>query len=391
MLFMASSENFSESFMSEAQQNNDTLQLLLFVDNRHSSEKNIEQIREYLGNLSKDYKFQLQVLEISECPHLVEHFKLVATPALVKVNPPPQQTLAGTNLTAKLKKYWYQWQTTLKENNDIFQNYLDKDSLLHTCLPSSELIRLKDDIFHLKKEVKQLQQQIKFKDQMLSMLAHDLRSPLTAASIAVETIELAQNQENYKEKETLRKKLIKQAKNQFLIMNNMINDLLQASKVINNQFNVVPTPINLLSLTDDILENMQPKLQEKKQVLIKEFPQNLPLVYADSKLITQVIINLIDNASKYSPDSASIILSIVHKTTQKIQVSIIDTGSGIPDMEKHRIFDDHFRLKRDRKQDGYGIGLSLCRQIINAHYGHIWVDNNGTKGSCFRFTLPVYR
>lgn len=367
---------------------NNNLQLLLFVDNRHSSQKNIEQIKNYLHSLTADYYFQLEVLEISKHPHLVEHFKLVATPALVKVNPLPQHTLAGSNLTAQLQKCWYKWQESLENSN--FYEFSSNDSTFQTCLPSVDLIHLQDELFQLKQEIDKLKQQIQFKDQMLTMLAHDLRSPLTAASIALETIELAQNRDNFTDNKSLYNRLFKQAKNQFFIMNKMIGDLLQTSKNINGQLNIVPKKVDLALISKEIIEDLYPKLREKNQHLIKEIPQDLPFIYADENLIRQVLINLLENAIKYSPHSAPIILSIIHKTSQKIQVSIIDKGSGIPNTKKERIFEDHFRLKRDQQEDGYGIGLTLCRRVINAHYGQIWVDDNGNQGSCFRFTLPVY-
>lgn len=367
---------------------NNNLQLVLFVDNRHSSQKNIAQIKNYLHSLTADYYFELEVLEITKYPHLVEHFKLVATPALVKVNPSPQQTLAGSNLTAQLQKCWYKWQNSLVNNN--FYEFSNNDSTFQTCLPSVDLINLQDELFQLKQEVDKLKQQIQFKDQMLTMLAHDLRSPLTAASIAVETIKLAQNKSDFKENKSLYNILFEQAKNQFFIMNKMIGDLLQASKNINGQLNIIPKKVNLAIISQEIIEDLYPKLREKNQHLITEIPQDLPFIYADENLIKQVLINLLENAIKYSPHSAPIILSIIHKTSQKIQVNIIDVGLGIPEEQKERIFEGHFRLKRDEQQDGYGIGLTLCRRVINAHYGQIWVDDNGTQGSCFRFTLPVY-
>ena len=388
---MSSSNQESEFFSSSSYSNQKTLQLLLFVDNRHSSQKNIEQIKSYLDTLSQDYHFDLQVLEISQYPHLVEHFKLVATPALVKVNPPPQQTLAGTDLTAKLQKYWYKWQTALQENHNVFQDSPDKELLLQTCLPSSELIRLRDEIFRLKQEVEQLKQTIEFKEQMLAMLAHDLRSPLTAVSIAVETIELAQNQGKSSQNQALNQRLFKHLKNQLSTMNKMVNDLLQISTGINYKLNIVPVKVNLIALCQDIINNLPPKLKEQERSIIQEIPQDLPPVYADPQLIRQVIINLLENAIKYSSASAPITLSIIHKTTQKVQISIIDEGSGIPNEQKKRIFEGHFRLPRDSKAEGYGIGLTLCQEIVNAHYGQIWVDDNGNQGSCFRFTLPVYR
>jgi two-component system clock-associated histidine kinase SasA len=81
----------------------------------------------------------------------------------------------------------------------------------------------------------------------------------------------------------------------------------------------------------------------------------------------------------------------MHRTAQKIEVSITDNGPGIPAEMRDRVFEERYRLERDDEADGYGIGLSLCRRIITAHYGRIWVDDAiGKKGSCFRFTLPVY-
>lgn len=365
-----------------------SLQLLLFVDNRHSSQKNIQEIKQYLQSLTRDYQFQLEVLEISKYPHLVEHFKLVATPALVKVSPAPQQTLAGSNLTAQLQKWWDKWQYSLKE--DLNNNGKEKESILQTCLPSSELMRLSDEIFQLRQEVDNLKQQLNFKDQMLAMLVHDLRNPLTAASIAVETIELAKNQSDQEKFFRLQKQLCQQAKKQFNVMNKMISDLLETSKKTNNQLNIVPIKVNLSELCYGLINSISNKIRNKNQILIKDIPQDLPAVYADPELIRQVLINLIENAIKYTPDQGHITISIIHKTTQKVEISIIDTGSGIPPEKKERIFDGHFRLERDINEEGYGIGLALCRQVINAHYGQIWVDDNGNQGSCFRFTLPVY-
>ena len=77
-----------------------------------------------------------------------------------------------------------------------------------------------------------------------------------------------------------------------------------------------------------------------------------------------------------------------------MQVSISDNGPGIPTENQERIFDDRFRLQRDQAQEGYGIGLALCKRVVQAHFGQIWVDSEleqGKGGSCFHFTLPVYR
>lgn len=84
-------------------------------------------------------------------------------------------------------------------------------------------------------------------------------------------------------------------------------------------------------------------------------------------------------------------LAAIHRTTEKVQVSIRDTGPGIPRDTQQLIFKENFRLQHDRTEDGYGLGLTLRQRIVRAHYGQLWVDSKQGEGSYFHFTLPVYR
>lgn len=365
------------------------LQLLLFVDERPSSQDNIQQIKKYLQNLLADYPFELEVIEITKKPHLVEYFRIIATPALVKIFPEPRHTLAGSNLVMQLQKWWEHWKPTKQEqlNSDTELLSLDKSSWSY----SRELMELNDEIFCLKKEKEELLEQLRFKDQILAMLAHDLRSPLTAASIAIETLELVQNYSENERNQALKDNLNKQIKQQFQIMNRMITDLLQASKNMSSRLRVKPDELYLNPLCEEILEQFIPHFQDKSLHLTEDIPQDLPSVYGDKELIRQVIVNLLDNAVKYTPENGMISIFILHRTTQKVQISIADTGPGIPEEKREHIFEGHFRLQRDEEKEGYGLGLYLCRKIVRAHYGNIWVDSIPNQGSCFHFTLPVYR
>lgn len=369
-----------------------SLHLLLFIDRRPGSEDYIEQIQRYLRSLQIDAPFELQVVELAEHPHLVEYYKLVATPALVKVSPSPRQTLAGSNIIDRLKKCWPQWQASLEkpleDERDLGTKFISRSNN-NSVSYSAELIKLSDDIFSLQREKEELLEQLKFKDQILAMLAHDLRSPLTAASIAVETLEIAGNYEENDRVIKLKEQLYKQAKNQFQIMNRMITDLLEASKTMSAQFKVQPCQLYLQSLCGEIVTLFVDRLEKKSQKLEMDIPQDLPPVYADEELVRQVIVNLLDNANKYTPEGGKISLSILHRTSQKIQVSVCDDGPGIPEEKREHIFEGHFRLQRDEAQEGYGLGLSLCRKVIRAHCGQIWVDSIFDRGSCFHFTLPV--
>jgi len=136
---------------------------------------------------------------------------------------------------------------------------------------------------------------------------------------------------------------------------------------------------------------LQQRLQEKQLSLTTELPNDLPTVYADGNQIKRVLINLLDNAIKYTPVGGQVSVVALHRTTQKVQVMVADTGPGIPRENRDKIFEESYRLQRDSAQEGYGLGLALCQRIIRAHYGQIWVDSVSGEGSAFYFTLPVFR
>lgn len=258
---------------------------------------------------------------------------------------------------------------------------------------SVEQIRLADEIFRLRREKEELQHQLQFKDQIISMLAHDLRNPLTATSIALETLEMG-----YKSGDgatsrlspDLMLQLLKHARTQTRAIDRMITDILQAARGTGSELQIHPQELNLGTLCLDVLIYLEERLKAKKLKAETDIPSDLPTVLADEERIRQVLINLLDNAIKYTPIGGTIQVSALHRTAQKIQISVCDNGPGIPSENQELIFEEHYRLKRDADKDGYGIGLSLCQRIIRAHYGRIWVDSTTNRGSCFHFILPVF-
>lgn len=422
------------------------LQLLLFVDKRPSSREQIRQIQETLKELRADFPFDLQIIDVGEQPYLAEHFRLIATPALIKIHPEPKQTLAGSTLIEQLRHWWVYWQrsvedylATLNGDQSSSDNLVDRKTMLglgtaeksdldpaaapvspkvtspiagavgstqihsSSLAPfkklgsvalSAEVIQLSDEIFRLKREKEELEHQLQFKDQIISMLAHDLRNPLTATSIALETLEMGHDpKEGWSSRMTpsLTAQLLKHARTQTRAIDRMITDILQAAKGANSELRIQPQKLNIGVLCLEALDTLQERFKAKSQHIEQDIPSDLPSVLADGERVRQVIINLLDNAIKYTPVGGTISISILHRTTQKVQVSVCDNGPGIPEENRERIFEDHYRLERDEKKEGYGIGLSLCQRIIRSHYGQIWVESTQNQGSCFHFTLPVFR
>jgi two-component system, OmpR family, clock-associated histidine kinase SasA len=384
------------------------LQLLLFVDDRPKSRQQVQRILLYLKKMQTQYKFELQVIDVGEQPYLAEHFKLIATPSLIKIHPEPRQTIAGSNTIAQLKIWWPRWQTAvesylqlqnglqveiLPENSNHNSVIEDSQVSIRSVAASAELIRLSDEIFHLKQEAEKLNEQLQFKDRVIAMLAHDLRNPLTAAAIAIETL---QNNFNLDKGEFerltpgLALHLFKQARSQTKIMGKMIVDLLQVGRGTDRELLIQPERTNLNRLCFEALDELGDRFSAKSLQIDTDIPKDLPRVYADPERIRQVIINLLDNAIKYTPEGGKISICGLHRTTQKVQFSISDSGLGIPEAKRDRIFENHYRLERDESKEGYGIGLCLCQRIIRAHYGQIWVDESPSGGAAFHFTLPVY-
>jgi two-component system, OmpR family, clock-associated histidine kinase SasA len=378
-----------------------SLQLLLFVDKRPTSSEKIRRIRNYLTSLEASYRFDLQIVDVSEQPHLAEYFKLIATPSLIKIYPEPRQTLAGSNLVAQLESWWLRWQRAAEEQTAARtlegSNGLEpeaEEQSIRSIAHSGELLQLADEVFRLKQEKEELQGQLQFKDRLIAMLAHDLRNPLTAVSIALETLEMANvprsDGRGARLTPVLTTRLLKHARTQTKVLDRMIADILQAAQNTGTALRIQPHNLDLGGLCHDVLYHMQEQFQAKSLNITKDIPTDLPEVHADSERIRQVLINLLDNATKYTTAGGNLQVSILHRTTQKVQVSICDDGPGIPEENQELIFEENFRLKRDEAKDGYGIGLASCRRIIRAHYGQIWVDSSPNQGSCFNFTLPVH-
>ncbi|WP_071516817.1 histidine kinase [Geitlerinema sp. PCC 9228] len=381
------------------------LQLLLFVDKRPSSREHIQRIRHHLQELHSNYTFDLRVVDVGESPYLAEHFKLVATPSLVKIHPEPRQTLAGTNLVEQLDRWWPKWQQAVEVYKSQCElnpsrgqagqsectNLSPSQNL--SVMHSAEIMRMSDEIFRLKQEKAELQQQLQLKERLIAMLAHDLRNPLTAISIALETLQthLGSGEEppaNFKP--SLVAQLVKHARTQTKNIERMISDLLQTARNAEQPFQLQRQKCNLKQLCEEVIEYFQERCASKSQYLQADLPNDLPLVKADPERVRQVLTNLIDNAIKYTPENGVIQVAALHRTTRNVQISVCDNGFGIPPENQKHIFEDRFRLQRDQEAEGYGIGLSLCQRLIRAHYGEIWVDSVPNQGSCFHFTLPVY-
>mgnify|MGYP005846902385 CR=1 FL=1 len=171
-------------------------------------------------------------------------------------------------------------------------------------------------------------------------------------------------------------------------MTRMVKNLLDIERLETAQVSLQQNEIPLAEMADNALELVRPMLDENDHGLVVEIPRDLPNVMADSDMIIRVIVNLIENAAKYTPTGSSIWLNAEAKD-DLVTVRVRDTGPGIPNHLKDDIFDKYFRVRHKGSPSGIGLGLAFCRLAVEAHGGHIWVDNDAKGGAIFSFTLPA--
>jgi signal transduction histidine kinase len=152
---------------------------------------------------------------------------------------------------------------------------------------------------------------------------------------------------------------------------------------------VQPVVINPRQLLQEVAGETEPMVLRWGQSLILDLPSSLPLIRADEGRLRQVVLNLITNASKFTPEGGKITLRARQRDANLV-VECQDTGSGIAKEDQGRLFDAYHRVGNGSERfDGLGLGLALCKKLVELHGGKIWLESEYGQGSTFIFTLPL--
>ncbi len=354
------------------------LKLLLVASRHHLSRGDVRALVSFLERGDTGFNVSLQVADPGEQPELLELHRLIAVPALIKIAPLPKQIFAGSGILKSIEVWMPRWQ----------QDDVVKDlglSLRPTELDGSRTqkeLRLEDELLVLRQENEELINRIEAQERLLRMVAHEIRTPLTAAALALQSQRLGQiDFEKFQS-------VIKRRLDEIDILS---KELLEVGPTRWESF-FNPMKLDLASVSAEVILELE-KLWRRRNIDIHtDIPSDLPKVFADQRRMRQVLLNLMENALKFTQDGSNISLTMLHRTSQWVEVSVCDSGPGIPEEEQQRIFLDRVRLPETSNQTiGFGVGLSVCRRIVEVHGGRIWVVSEPGKGACFYFKVPIWQ
>lgn len=219
---------------------------------------------------------------------------------------------------------------------------------------------------------------------LLSSISHDLRTPL--ASIKASASSLLQEDVQWSDEE--RRSFTLAIEREADRLNRLVANLLDMSRIEGGALKPEKEWYPIDELIHDVLGRMQPVLQNR--TVRTDLPEDLPPVQLDYLQIDQVLTNLIENAVRYTPSGSPIEMSVNVEGEQMV-MSVADRGPGIPPSDLERIFDKFYRVSGRTAEGtpGSGLGLAVCKGLVEAHGGQIWTENREGGGAIFRFTLPL--
>ncbi len=220
----------------------------------------------------------------------------------------------------------------------------------------------------------------------LGNITHEFRTPLSAINASVEVI--LEDIENLSKAEL--RELLSSIHMSVSGLQTLIDNLLESISIEAGHFHIYKRPTKIDTVLLDAMRVMQPLLTRRRQQVVICKPACFPIILADPTRLAQVLVNLISNASKYSPIGTQIELTLEDIEGKIIRVTIADRGDGILSKDKELVFHRFVRLGNgDGTQYGIGLGLSVVKAIIERHCGEVGVENRQDGGSIFWFTLPI--
>jgi len=230
----------------------------------------------------------------------------------------------------------------------------------------------------------ELQKMDRMKTEFVSLVTHQIRAPLANMQGAVGRMNVDCGAVN-----ATCTKMFSILQQQFGRMDRLVEDVLNTARIEAGEIVVQTEPISIVPLITQVAEQMRARITNRR-IVVPHKP-GMPFVLADRDLFSEAFANLLDNADKYSPEQSDISID-VHANQTELIVSVFDSGPGLPEEELESVFNKFYRSDSSDSQStyGYGLGLYVSRQLIEAQGGRIWVKNRPEGGAEFSISLPVW-
>jgi len=222
----------------------------------------------------------------------------------------------------------------------------------------------------------------RLRNSLLSSISHDLRTPLATIVGSASTLVEEDNALKAEDKLELNRAIYDEAQRMSTLVNNILDmaRLDAGAVVLNKQWYPLDEIIGV------VLTRLQKRL-EGRPVTVK-LPPGTPMIYVDTVMIEQVLINLLENVLRYTPEKSPVEI-MAEASNFAVKISVADQGPGIPAGLENQLFEKFYRVRNEAAQSGVGLGLAICRAIIEAHGGSIQAQNRPTGGAVFSFMIPL--
>ncbi|HUX88796.1 MAG TPA: ATP-binding protein [Chloroflexota bacterium] len=224
-----------------------------------------------------------------------------------------------------------------------------------------------------------LEESDRLKSALISSVSHELKTPLTAITASASSLLAEGTLQNPDRAHELAESINRDTDR----LTRLVSNLLDMSRLEAGTLHPRFEWVSIADVVSDVLDRIEPALAGRP--LTVNIPAELPASPLDFVLISQVLTNLLENAVRYSPEKAGIVVS-AEIVREQLRVTVFNEGSYIPPADIERLFDKFYRLST--APGGTGLGLAIARGIIEAHHGHIWAENVGRRGVAVTFTLP---
>ena len=241
-----------------------------------------------------------------------------------------------------------------------------------------------DAIQWILRDITERKEMDKLREDLTAMIYHDLRSPLANIVSSLDVLFSLVPDDG---KETVQA-ILKIAENSTDRIQRLVSSLLDVNRLESGQPVANQKVVDAIFLIEKAVRDVEPVAKGRRQTVSAKLPEELPPIWVDEDMARRVLINLMENAVKFTPPDGQIETG-AQQEDDWVHIWVKDNGPGIPVTEQERIFDKFARLRGANKSGGLGIGLAFCRLAVLGHGGRIWVESEPGKGSVFHFTFPV--